>query len=219
MPSSHTDQINEIMKLVILTSPKSILDVGIGFGKYGFLSREYLENIDIKKKYNENWKIQIDGIEVFEEYLNPIQEIIYNNIYRGNALDVLPTIKIRYDLVLLIDVLEHFEYEDGLKVLKQCIKCGRNVLFSTPKDIGKQEKEHGNVFETHRFQWKKKHFNIFNTKFFLPNEYSLICYIGEDAQRIQKELARMKLRSRIRRYVPFAKSLHKKYWQYKTNKS
>ncbi|MBA7570185.1 hypothetical protein ES708_11933 [subsurface metagenome] len=33
MPSSHWYQLNEIMELIILTQPKSILDVGVGFGK------------------------------------------------------------------------------------------------------------------------------------------------------------------------------------------
>ncbi|MBA7677027.1 hypothetical protein ES703_85275 [subsurface metagenome] len=39
MPTSYYSQLNEIMELIVLTDPKSILDVGVGFGKYGFLSR------------------------------------------------------------------------------------------------------------------------------------------------------------------------------------
>jgi len=31
------------MELITLTNPQCILDVDAGFGKYGFLSREYLE--------------------------------------------------------------------------------------------------------------------------------------------------------------------------------
>jgi len=118
MPSSHTDQINEIMKLVILTSPKSILDVGVGFGKYGVLSREYLENRDVNKQYSFDWKIRIDGIEGWKDYFSSLYEFAYDHVYNDNALKILEKLELRYDLVLLIDVLEHFEFQNGLKILE-----------------------------------------------------------------------------------------------------
>jgi hypothetical protein len=43
MPTSHKYQIKEIMELMVLINPKKILDLGIGFGKYGYLAREYLD--------------------------------------------------------------------------------------------------------------------------------------------------------------------------------
>ena len=43
MPSSHYFQLNEIVDLIALTNPVKVLDIGVGFGKYGFLAREYLE--------------------------------------------------------------------------------------------------------------------------------------------------------------------------------
>ncbi|TSA17113.1 MAG: hypothetical protein D4R72_05520 [Nitrosopumilales archaeon] len=113
MPTSHKYQINEIMELIVLTNPKKILDIGIGFGKYGYLSREYLD-IGVgggDEDYNFN-KSQIDGIEVFAEYITPLHNMIYNHIYNKNALEVLPALKMKYDLILVIDVLEHFTYDD-----------------------------------------------------------------------------------------------------------
>jgi len=41
MPSSHLLQLNEIMQLIFLTKPQSLLDIGVGFGKYGVLAQEY----------------------------------------------------------------------------------------------------------------------------------------------------------------------------------
>lgn len=43
MPTSHPNQINEIIQIAELLRPASVLDVGVGYGKYGFLLREYLE--------------------------------------------------------------------------------------------------------------------------------------------------------------------------------
>ena len=203
MPTSHKYQINEIMELVVLTNPKKILDIGIGFGKYGYLSREYLD-IGVgggDEDYNFN-KSQIDGIEVFTEYITPLHNMIYNHIYNKNALEVLPALKMKYDLILVIDVLEHFTYDDGMKILEECKKAGRNVIISTPKDIGDQGDIFDNDFETHRFQWKKKHFSIFPNKFFISNEYSIICYAGEDVNRIKKILLKTRIKSKMRKYSP-----------------
>ena len=47
-----------------------------------------------------------------------------------------------------------------------------------------QEEVYGNLFETHRFNWKRKDFSNITDKFFLYNVKSTICYIGEDSQRI-----------------------------------
>ena len=198
MPSSPIYQIEEVTELIILTKPESILDVGVGFGKYGFLAREYLELWDEREEYN-NWQKKIDGIDAFKKYITPVHNFIYDNIYIGNALDILPTLKEKYDLILLIDILEHFDYEDGMKLLEKCKKCARNIIISTPKDIGIQNSIFGNPFEIHKFQWKKKHFKIFKNKFFIPNYYALICYIGEDAKKVKK----YSIRSKVKDYFPF----------------
>ncbi len=43
MPTSHLYQISDILEIISLIRPRSVLDVGVGFGKYGLLAREYLE--------------------------------------------------------------------------------------------------------------------------------------------------------------------------------
>jgi hypothetical protein len=202
MPTSHYFQLNEIVRLIVLTNPKKILDVGVGFGKYGFLSREYLELSDGQEKYNK-WKRRIDGIEVFKGYITPIHELIYNHIYIGNAINILPTLKTKYDLILLVDVLEHFNYKEGVKLLEECKKRGKNIIISTPKKIGSQKKTFGNPFETHKFQWQAKHFEKFVSKFFIPNDYSLICFIGEDAFRVKKVFKNSQIKAKIKKIFPF----------------
>ncbi|MBT3177729.1 MAG: class I SAM-dependent methyltransferase [Desulfobacula sp.] len=179
MPSSHCSQINEIVQLIIDINPEKLLDIGVGFGKYGFLAREYLELWDGRQEYKA-WERKIDGIEVFEEYLTPVHDFVYSKIFVGNAIDILPTLDEEYDLILLIDVLEHFDYGEGLTILKECDKLGRNIIISMPKDIGSQSDSFGNIYETHKFQWERKHFNNFTDKFILPDTgRSLIVCIGE----------------------------------------
>ena len=186
MPTSNLSQINDIMQLIIFTNPRKILDIGVGFGKYGFLSREYLELWDGREKYDE-WNRRIDGIEVFGEYITPVHDFIYNKTYIGNAIDILPTIDEKYDLILLIDVFEHFDYDSGLKLLKECEKHGKNILISVPKNMTHQEAAFGNPYEAHKCQWKKNHFIRYANKFFFPNMVSLIIYIGEDSQDVLRK--------------------------------
>jgi len=196
MPSSHYFQLNEIVDLIALTDPGKLLDIGVGFGKYGFLAREYLELWSEGGEYLK-WQRQIDGIEAFETYVTPFHKFIYNNIFIGNALDILPDLKDKYDLVLLIDVFEHFTYEDGLKLLGECRKKGRNILISVPIAMSAQEAVYGNEYETHKYGWKKSDFNDITDKFFLYNSKSTICFIGEDSSRIKKFLKKRRLRTGI----------------------
>jgi hypothetical protein len=183
MPSSHPYQLNEILELIIGTNPGKLLDIGIGFGKYGFLAREYLELWQPDSVYGDH-KRQIDGIEAFEAYLTPLHHLIYDHIFTGDAKEVLPTLTGQYDLILMIDVFEHFTYEDGLKILEQCRRCGRNILISVPRVMSVQEDVYGNPYETHRYNWSRKDFSGIPDKFFVYNSKSTICYIGEDSQRI-----------------------------------
>lgn len=200
MPSSHFNQLSEIVELIVSCDPKTILDIGIGFGKYGFLSREYLELWDGRYQYD-NWKRQIDGIEVYKKYITPIHNLIYDRIFQGNAIDILPTLKTKYDLILLIDTLEHFSKDEGSKILSQCLQHGRNVIISTPKDIGNQKDSFGNIFETHRFQWKEIHFNKFSDKLYIPNKKSLIYFIGEDKLQVEKKLKSLQLNSKKKSWI------------------
>ena len=55
MPTSYPHQINEIVRLVLAVNPASLLDIGVGFGKYGFLAREYLELFGESEQYAK-WK-------------------------------------------------------------------------------------------------------------------------------------------------------------------
>jgi SAM-dependent methyltransferase len=191
MPSSHHYQLNEILELIIETNPGKLLDIGIGFGKYGFLSREYLELWEPDAVYGAH-KRQIDGIEAFEAYLTPLHRLIYDHIFTGDARDILPAITNRYDLILMIDVFEHFTWKDGMKVLEECRRCGRNILISVPKIMSVQQEVYGNPYETHRFNWKRKDFSGIPDKFFIYNAKSTICYIGEDSRRIGTILKKRK---------------------------
>lgn len=205
MPSSHVAQLNTILEMIITLNPATLLDVGVGFGKYGFLSREYLEIWDGREKYYE-WKRRIDGIEAFEGYLTPVHRYIYDNIYIGNALEVIPTLTQTYDLILLIDIIEHLEYTKGRHLIDLCRRTGRHIILSTPKDIGTQKTAFENPYEEHKFQWEKRHFEEFQDRYYAFDDYSIICYLGAKA----KEFSIMRRNRSLGRFLPFAVPIAKK---------
>ena len=206
MPTSHSGQINTIVDLIIAVNPRKILDIGVGYGKYGFLAREYLDVGNNKKPYSTR-EVQIDGIEAFSEYITDLQRLIYDRIYIGNALEVIDQTK-DYDLILMMDVFEHFTYEDGMKLLEKCLKRATYVLISCPRHVSPQGAEYGNVYETHRFEWHKKHFRAYRHKAFISNFYSLICLLGPDAKRVKREVSISNLKIRIGSMFPRVRELY-----------
>jgi 2-polyprenyl-3-methyl-5-hydroxy-6-metoxy-1,4-benzoquinol methylase len=142
MPSSYPHNIPAIVGTMLRLQPRSLLDVGPGYGKYGFMAREYLDDF--------RGDMRIEAVEVFPDYLERVGWSPYDRVHHGSLVDVeLPD---RYDLVLMIDVLEHFDRADGYDALYRALSAGDAVLVSTP--IGyEQGPSHGNVHETHLSEW------------------------------------------------------------------
>ena len=210
MPGSHSQQLNEIVEIMVLLKPKSILDVGVGFGKYGVLAREYLDlwagaqkNCDDYRQ----WQTKVDGIEACQNYLTPLHSFIYNQIQIGNACNIMPSIKnLSYDLILLIDVLEHLNYKNGRELLNQLRRIGRNVLISTPKIMGDQGALYGNEFERHIHQWQETDFADLPESIIIPNEASLIIFSGQNVVKIKalvKKKKRQSFKKSLKTIFPF----------------
>ncbi len=178
MPTSYPNQISTIVKLITKLNPNSVLDVGVGFGKYGVLCREYLELNEDKPEYNKFVK-KIDGIEVYEKYLTPLHNYIYDHVYVGNVLNLIDQMNYNYDLVLLIDIIEHFDKQQGKNLIKKLLKQNKGIFISTPKIVSKQGSQYENIYETHKSRWTKRDFFGFNMPFLTISDFlSLIVYLG-----------------------------------------
>jgi len=188
MPTSNLRQISGIVEMIAAADPQSMLDVGVGFGKFGVLAREYLELLDGRALYDQ-WSRRIDGIEIFPDYLTELHDAVYDRIMEGDAADILPTLPNGdYDLILLVDVLEHFPTDVGNAVLDECLRVGRNLIVSTPLQFFTQE-GYGNLHEQHRSFWTKGDLLALERPcFFLPRHHSLCCFLGVDALRVKTQV-------------------------------
>ena len=152
MPTSQHFQISRILDLVVLLNPKSVLDIGTGFGKYGLLCREFLELWDGKETYGK-FRHRIEGIEIFEKYLTPVHAYVYDRVHVGDAAQVVQNLESSFELALLIDVLEHFDRPAGEKLVADILSRCRYLIASVPRDNGQQGEMYENSHETHLAQW------------------------------------------------------------------
>lgn len=182
MPSSHWRQIENIIDIIYTMKPKSVLDIGCGNGKYGFLTREYLDLWGEQEK-----NIQLDGIEIYEPYLTKIHYQLYDKIIVGDVRKVLNNLIGKYDLALMIDIIEHFDKNEAFTIIFQCLSICDNLLIATPKLFYKQN-DCKNIYEQHLSHWKEKDFkSIANDNiFFHSNKRTVICLIGKDSEEIRK---------------------------------
>jgi len=185
LPSSQFGQISLLAWLIQELDPRSVLDVGPGFGKYGFIAREFLELWWRTTDYGKRTR-RIDAIEVFEPYITALQRSIYDEIHVGDALSVLPNLA-PYDLVLLIDVLEHFDKSDGLRLIDAALQKGTFVVISTPKNPAPQGAHFGNVHERHVSVWTKREIAEIAPSLFLHEPQSLVALLSASKDRIAKK--------------------------------
>lgn len=161
MGTSNWQNISYNIELVRKLNPHSILDIGVGFGRWGILFREFLEVWD-GAVYDGKWERTIDGVEIYRPYIKEYHRYFYNNIYVENALEFIKRFDKKYDLINLGDVVEHFTKKEGEKLVRLCIEKAKYVLITVP--IGrhwKQEATGQNPYEEHLSVWYNTDFTKF----------------------------------------------------------
>jgi len=162
MPSSRPNAIPTTVHVVRQLDPASILDVGVGFGKWGLLFREYTDirasETDSHRYQKAAWKIRIDGIEGFPRYLTPVHEYVYDRVHVGLVQDLVDGLE-EYDVVHVGDMIEHLPKAQGMQILEKLLQRARKALIvSTPKYDTHQADSVANELERHRSVWTKADF-------------------------------------------------------------
>lgn len=161
MASSFQQQIPGILHLIAKLSPRSVLDIGKGFGKYGFLIHEYIginNQVQLKPqlKMKDQSRIKIDAVEIDNDLLLPHLDHIYNKVINGDVLKLYAGLG-AYDLVLMIDIIEHIGKPEAIAMLRLFLEKGSTVIIATPKEFFEQclyESE----YERHVSHWTVRDF-------------------------------------------------------------
>jgi SAM-dependent methyltransferase len=161
MASSFVSQVPGIINIISRLKPQTILDIGKGFGKYGFLIHEYVgidnsKKIDPSKKMKDQSNIKIDAVEVDPDLMLPHLDQFYNQIHFGDVLKLYKQLPV-YDLIIMVDIIEHIPKAETIPMLAQFLKQGSKILISTPIDFFEQHL-YESEYENHVSHWTKKDF-------------------------------------------------------------
>jgi len=104
------------------------------------------------------------NVEIFKPYVVMLDRIRWTaKTARNVEQDIISWIKTQhdksFDVVLLIDVLEHFDWDLGDYVLSQALRiASKQVLIWMPFGNCPQEAYDGNVYQKHLSVWKEEDF-------------------------------------------------------------
>jgi len=165
MGTSNWQHISYCSELLFALQPKSILDIGIGFGRYGILAREMCDVWRGRPTPNQ-WQVEIVGVEAFDKLIRDYHSVFYNRIIAGDAFDVLKEAGQRhglagkqFDLAILGDVLEHFERQRAEDMLQMCRAAALYTMVAVPIGSDWQQADlYGNPYERHRSTWRHRDF-------------------------------------------------------------
>jgi len=134
------------------TSPETVLDIGCGNGKWGYLFREY-GDIFKGRLTEEDWQVVIHGVEIFEKYIHEGHRRNYDQIIIGDIAKyagMLPT----YDFIYAGDVIEHLPKPIARSVLADLRRKSHRLVVSIPLGADWPQGEvFGNVAESHLSTW------------------------------------------------------------------
>ena len=157
MPIGSYSSFRDIMRNVLMHNPRSVLDLGVGHGINGAGIRNWL-NVGIKENYKQTTLI---GVEGFRQYHSPLWDC-YDLVEITTIQDYLDNSNAQYDCILMTDVLEHFDKDEGNAIISKIVNNKLTpdgiLLISTPAVWIEQGAAYGNELETHRSLW---HFTDF----------------------------------------------------------
>lgn len=196
MPTSPYMHIAAYIEFLTDLKPGSMLDIGLGNGKLGFIARDLLDVMYGERYKRQDWKLRLDGIEVFGDYVQDHQNAIYDTIYIGDAYNVIDGLG-TYEVIVMGDVLEHFPKDKGLAMLDKCIThlSKALILFVPLGDGWEQPAIYGNDHERHRSAWRQDEFESMS-RLFRVFEYPAFGYYGafliSKQDYIQQKMDRLK---------------------------
>lgn len=110
-----------------------VCDVGPGWGKGGMLLREYVGEPG-----------ELVAVEAWEGYVTPRLKAIYDEVIVADATELGCEFWDRFDVVLMIDVIEHMQKQAAVELLERIsgvvVVCTPVEFFDNPADLPHTEK-------------------------------------------------------------------------------
>jgi 2-polyprenyl-3-methyl-5-hydroxy-6-metoxy-1,4-benzoquinol methylase len=122
--------------------------------------------------------VRLDALEPFEEYITEVHQYLYDTIYCYTVQKFIEeNSDSYYDVILMVDVLEHFPKEEGMEIVTKLKVMSSDILVSIPIVVSPQGAAFGNKLETHHATWTQEELKDIGAYKFFPSNNSWICLI------------------------------------------
>lgn|GEM_PF-208395 len=119
------------VETLLAIAPRRVLDLGIGFGRWGMLVREFCDEWQ-GRGHRENWRVHLEGVEARPEHVEEYHHFFYNWVHVGDASRLLQQTDERWDLIICGDVLQDWPKETATRVLARALDLADYVLVCIP---------------------------------------------------------------------------------------
>lgn len=135
-----------------ILNPRTVLDIGAGAGKYGHMIRNVLPHCEMT------------AVEIDPEYIETFSlRDVYNSVIEDDVLTLLKTPKIRYDMVVIGDCIEHIRKSAALDLLEFLVYRCQHIMVVYPYKF-LQDDTDGHAQEAHISIWKPQDFDYLGAK-------------------------------------------------------
>lgn len=111
---------------------------------------------------------RVVAIEAFRPSIDFVKKLgIYDEVIEQDITKApIPYDDKSFDLVLCLEVIEHLEKKEGLKLLDELTRVGKRVIVSTPGVYSQQPMFDGNPYQVHKSHYsvrelEKKGFEVY----------------------------------------------------------
>jgi len=134
--------------------PRRVIDAGCGFGRWGFLLREFCDIWNCRER-PADWQLHLTALEAHAPNIRAHHHFLYNAVVLGEAQRFFAQTQERWDLAILGDMVEHMPKEEGLRLYADAGRVARAVLTVLPLGTDwPQDDKYGNPYERHRSTWE-----------------------------------------------------------------
>jgi hypothetical protein len=135
-----------------ILNPATVLDIGAGAGKYGHMVRSVLP------------QCHTTAVEMDADYIYSFDlHSTYNEIIHAEATTLFDNPRIRYDMVVIGDCIEHMRKSAALDLLEFLVYRTRHVMVVYPYKF-QQDDVDGHAQEAHISIWQPSDFEYLGGK-------------------------------------------------------
>ena len=171
MPFSWRIFDSHIGNLIGLLQPATVCDIGPGAGKYGRIVREQAARKD--------FPVHLTAVEIDESYVSHFNLCeLYDRVIVADAIDLIRQPRLRFDLVIIGDCLEHMRKSAGVDLLNFLVYRSEYICIVYPEACVQDDwqdhpaEAHISSWSTHDFAgWQTLHREASGVHLFLVKGY------------------------------------------------